>query len=126
MTILNFAHPLTPPQQTQIEAITSQPIHQLIDIPVAVDETQPLAPQVNRLIHTLDLTPHDWQSLPILINPPSYAPVTACVLAELHGRMGHFPAFIRIRPVADSLPRLYEVAEVVNLQAVREQARGKR
>ncbi len=59
-----------------------------------------------------------------------YSPRSTCLqfcrptlLAELHGRMGYFPAIVRIRPVVDSLPPRYEVAEIINLQNVRETAR---
>jgi hypothetical protein len=48
------------------------------------------------------------------------------LLAELHGRCGYFPAAVRLRPVPDSVPPRFEVAEIVNLQAVREKARGRR
>ena len=47
-------------------------------------------------------------------------------LAELHGRMGYFPASGRRRPLAGSLPPRFEVAEIINLQAVRDQARLRR
>ncbi len=47
-------------------------------------------------------------------------------MAELHGRTGHFPASIRIRPVSEVTPPRYEVAEVINLQQVRENAREQR
>jgi hypothetical protein len=40
--------------------------------------------------------------------------------------MGYFPAHVRTRPVADALPPRYEVAEILNLQAVRDQARMQR
>lgn len=62
----------------------------------------------------------------VLINPPGYAPAAAVLLAELHGRSGHFPAIVRIRPVPDSNPTRYEVAEVINLQAIRERSREER
>jgi hypothetical protein len=45
------------------------------------------------------------------------------LLAELHGRMGYFPAIVRLRPMPESVPPRFEVAEVINLQAVREHAR---
>ncbi|MGH2522324.1 MAG: CRISPR-associated protein Csx15, partial [Anaerolineales bacterium] len=45
---------------------------------------------------------------------------------ELHGRMGYFPPLIRLRPVQEALPPRYEVAEILNLQAVRDGARLKR
>ena len=37
-----------------------------------------------------------------------------------------FPALLRLRPVAGSAPPQFEVAEIVNLQQVREEARKKR
>jgi hypothetical protein len=37
--------------------------------------------------------------------------------------MGYFPTILRIRPVPQSTPLRYEVAEVINLQSVRETAR---
>jgi hypothetical protein len=48
------------------------------------------------------------------------------VLAELHGRMGYFPPVLRLRPVEQALPPRYELAEVINLQAVRDSARKER
>jgi hypothetical protein len=40
--------------------------------------------------------------------------------------MGYFPAVLRLRPVPDSNPPQFEVAEIVNLQAVRDAARLRR
>jgi len=48
------------------------------------------------------------------------------LLAELHGRCGYFPPCIRLRPAQGPVPPQYEVAEVLNLQAVRDAARQKR
>jgi len=126
MILINFAHPITDEQRTQIEALTGQPLQYVIDQVVQVDDQQPLAPQVEVLVRAIALNMTAWQSEPIVINPPGYAPVAACLLAILHGLMGHFPATLRIRPVADSNPRRYEVAEVMNLQAVREGVRQRR
>jgi hypothetical protein len=78
------------------------------------------------LMAELPLSAEDMQTQPILINPPSLNFITALVLAELHGRMGYFPPVIRLRPVAGSLPPRYEVAEILNLQAVRDAARTAR
>jgi len=44
----------------------------------------------------------------------------------LHGRMGYFPAVLRLRPVADAALSRYEVAEIMNLQSIRETARKMR
>jgi hypothetical protein len=62
----------------------------------------------------------------LLINSPSLNFVAVVLLAELHGRCGYFPAHLRLRPVQGSLPPQYEVAEVLDLQALRDAARQKR
>ncbi len=48
------------------------------------------------------------------------------LLAELHGRMGYFPSILRLRPVRDSLPPAFEIAEILNLQALRDRARQRK
>ena len=85
-----------------------------------------LWPQLADLVAQLDLTPAQWQGDPILVMLPSLNFIAAIVLAELHGRMGYFPPVVRTRPVANSLPRRFEVAEILDLQALREQARRQR
>lgn len=69
------------------------------------------------------MTPPEWQTLPRLLNPPRLAPLALALVAELHGRCGHFPALVNIRPVAGATPMRYEVAEIVNLQTLRDTAR---
>ncbi len=126
MLIINFAHPLTAGQQTQIETLTGQAITEVRDVPAQFEQGEPFAPQVAALVEAVGLSPTAWQTETILINPPAYAPATCTLLAELHGRIGYFPAIIRIRPVADTTPPQFEVAEIINLQTVREKARTRR
>lgn len=90
------------------------------------DHVRPFAEQVNALADALGLSSTQWQTEPILVNLPALAPIAAVLIAELHGRMGYFPAIFRVRPVADSTPPVYEVAEIINLQAVRDMARERR
>ena len=52
--------------------------------------------------------------------------VAVVLLAELHGRCGYFPSCVRMRPVSGARPPRYQAAEVLDLQAVRDGARGKR
>jgi hypothetical protein len=52
--------------------------------------------------------------------------IAVTLLAELHGRMGYFPAMLRLRPVTGSTPPRFEVAEIINLQTVRDRARSRR
>ena len=72
------------------------------------------------------LTSEAWQTTPLLIVLPALNFITAVLLAELHGRMGYFPPIVRLRPAAGSTPPRFEVAEIINLQAVREGARRQR
>ncbi len=126
MLVLNFSHPLTDAQRSQIEALTGQPITDLRQLQTQFDEQQPFAPQLAALMATLDLTPAQWQGEPLLVILPSLNFIAAVLLAELHGRMGYFPPVVRTRPVAGSVPRRYEVAEILDLQALREAARRQR
>ncbi len=126
MILLNFSHPLTEIQRAQIEALTGEKIADVRHIPAQFDNAQPFAEQIRSLVDSLNFTPHDWQTLPILLNPPAYNFAALTLLAELHGRMGYFPAIVRIRPVPDSTPPRYDVAEIINLQAVRDAARQSR
>lgn len=126
MFLLNFSHPLTPEQITQVEALTQQPIEKVFPLPVQFDNAQPFLPQLHELVQRIPLDAAALQSAPILVNPPSLNFITALLLAELHGRMGYFPPILRLRPVEHSLPPRYEVAEVLNLQGVRDAARKER
>lgn len=126
MILLNFSHPLTDAQRQQIELLIAAPIAMVIAAHPQFDEQQPFAPQLAELMNQIKLTPEEWQGEPILVLLPSLNFIASLILAELHGRMGYFPPVVRTRPVANSLPRRYEVAEILDLQTVREQARAKR
>ena len=126
MILLNFAHPLTAGHLQQIETIAGHKIERVVEIHSQIDPQQPLVPQVVALADQAGLSPSEWQTLPLLINPPALNFIAVALLAELHGRCGYFPAHLRMRPVQGSLPPQYEAAEVLDLQAVRDQARQKR
>jgi len=126
MIFLNFSHPLTAGHLAQSEALTGQVVERVIDAPVQFDVTASFVTQIIDLVNGIGLSPVEWQTLPILINPPALNIIAVTLLAELHGRMGYFPPVVRLRPVADALPPRYEVAEIINLQAVRDAARRNR
>lgn len=123
MILLNFSHPITPAQQSQIEALTGQAMARTLEVSTQFDEQQPFGPQLAALLAQIELTPAQWQSEPLLVMLPSLNFIAAALLAELHGRMGYFPPVVRTRPVSNAVPRRYEVAEILDLQAMREQAR---
>lgn len=125
MLILNFTHPLTKDQRAQIEAIADAAIEEVRTITVQIGQEGPLEAQIRAIVDAVGLTSEEWQTRPMLINPPGYAPAAFVLLAELHGRIGHFPSLIRLRPRPGPVTA-YEVAELLNLQAIREESRRRR
>jgi hypothetical protein len=125
MLILNFTHPLTNEQRAQIEALANTSIEEVRNIRVQIDQEEPLEPQITAIVNATGLSSEEWQTRPLLINPPGYAPAAFVLLAELHGRIGHFPSLIRIRPKPGPVTN-YEVTELLNLQSIREAARRRR
>ncbi len=125
MLILNFTHPLTPDQRAQIEALAYTTVEEVRTIPVQIDQAEPLEAQIIAIVEAAGLSPEEWQTRQLLINPPGFAPAAFVLLAELHGRMGHFPSLIRLRPKPGPVTS-YEVAELLNLQTIREAARKRR
>ncbi|MCX7839787.1 MAG: CRISPR-associated protein Csx15 [Anaerolineae bacterium] len=126
MLLLNFSHPIPTDQLTRLEQLTGQTIARIIEIKTQIDPQAPLVPQIVALADACQLSPDEWQTAPLLIVPPSLNFVAVTLLAELHGRCGYFPAMVRTRPVEGALPPRYEIAEVINLQAVRDAARARR
>ena len=125
MLILNFTHPLTKDQRAQIEAHANTSIEDIRTIPIQINQEEPLEPQIITIVDSVGLSSEEWQTRPLLINPPGYAPAAFVLLAELHGRIGHFPSLIRLRPKPGPITA-YEVAELLNLQTIREMARKRR
>jgi len=126
MILLNFSHPLADSQRAQIEALVGRSVDQIIQIPVQFDVTQSFIPQTEALVKAIPLTAEVLQTEQLLIVPPALNFITAILLAYLHGIMGHFPAILRMRPVTGSTPTEFEVAEIINLQLIRDKARTSR
>lgn len=124
MILLNFAHPLTTEHLSVIAELGDGAIT-VRDIPVQFDLREPFAPQVRALVEACGLSAAEWQTRALLINLPSLNTIAAALLAELHGRAGYFPPVLQMRPVEGPV-RQYEVGEILDLQGLREQARGRR
>jgi hypothetical protein len=123
LLLLNFTRPLTPAQRAQIETALGYRIGRELERMVHFDDMVDFAQQCIALLDEMRLSTHEWQTLPILVNPPGLSPGALCLISELHGRMGHFPALVRLRPRPNSATAIYDVAELINLQAVRDAAR---
>lgn len=126
MHILNFAHPLTDLQLEQINTLLApQTVEVVHHIPVQFNPAENFLPQLETLLSAISLSAEELQSLPILVNLPSLNTIAAMLLTSLHGRMGYFPSILRLRSVPNQTPPVFEVAEIINLQALRDSAREK-
>lgn len=126
MILINFGHPIAPEQRADIEAKCNAQIEQELDIKTQFDPEQPFDAQVKTLVDSVGLSGAQWQTLPILVSLPTLHVIAAVTLAELNGRMGYFPSIVRLKPVPDAAPPRFQLAEIVNLQAVRDRARQER
>jgi len=126
MIVLNFSHPLTAEHLAQVEALAGEKVEEARTIAAQFDVSQPFAGQIQTLVEAAKLSPVEWQTLALVIVPPSLNYAAVAMLAELHGRMGYFPTVLRLRPVAGATPPRFEVAELINLQEMRERARQAR
>jgi hypothetical protein len=126
MIILNFSHPLTSEQLLQIGALVGREAQAVHHIRTQLDVSTPLAPQITQLVDDLGISPEAWQQQAWLIVLPSLNYAAGVLLAELHGRMGHFPAVLRLRSKVGALVTEFEVAEIINLESVRQSARTRR
>lgn len=126
LVVLNYAYPITAEQQTEIERLAGLPVEQVVALPVQIDHDAPLAPQIAALAEAAQLSPDEWQTLPLVVNLPSLALAAGALLVELHGRMGHFPTVVHLRPETHGPTTVYAVAGLENLQALRDAARSRR
>lgn len=121
--LLNFGHPLSESQLSQISLQVGQTPDQVKNILTQFNIEQQFSEQVKNLVDQVGLSSDEWQVHPILINPPTLHTIALALIAELHGRMGYFPAIIRLKPLAETAPVQFEVAEIINLQSLRDTAR---
>jgi hypothetical protein len=99
---------------------------ELRELAVQVDRNRPLAEVARELADSAGLSGDDWQTMPLLFNPPALAPVALALVAEIHGRSGGFPTILNIRPIEDVIPTRFELGEVVDLRRLRDEARNRR
>lgn len=123
VTLVNFSHPITSAQQAEIAAALDQPLDRVLDIPTQFDQDRPFVEQTIALLSQVDI---DWETAPLLVNLPAYAPIAAIVLAQLHGLRGYFPEIIRLRPIEGQVLTDYELAEIISLRHIRENWREAR
>lgn len=123
ITLVNFSHPMTDAQLDAIAARLGEPVTRVIDVPTHFDPARPFGDQAAELLDRVDVA---WETTPVLINLPSFAPISAVVLARLHGLMGHFPAIVRLQPVSNAGVTIFAFTEIISLDGVRLNSRRER
>lgn len=124
--IVNFTHPLKEDQKRDIAFELNCIIEDEINHQIQFDLSKPFGLQATEAINHIGLRPKVWQSGNIVINLPGLSPAAAAIIAELHGRIGHFPPVIRVSPLEQPSHTVYKVAEIINLQSIREKSRETR
>lgn len=125
LRLLNCSHPLAPSQIDRIATLAGRAIH-VTELTVQVDHDRPLGPQALEWLRAAGLGAAELSGGGLVVVPPGYAPAAAALLAVLHGLLGHFPTVVRVRPVRDGVTTIYEPAELLDLQALRDLARLER
>jgi hypothetical protein len=126
MICINFSHPLTSEQLHQIESLCGVPFERLVDVTCHIDEIKAIGPQISALADSTGLSLAQWQTFALIVIPPALHIAAVALMAELHGRIGHFPSVVRFRAIENNMAVRFEAAEIVNLQALRLRARGLR
>ena len=126
--VLNFSgHPVLQKQQKKIRNLMGWSNLEVIDVPIGtVNEDERFYKIAIQKTDSIGLRPNEWQTIPIVVIPSGYSPLWSALLAEIHGRLGHFPDVVRLRPAPQGEKEKFEVAEILDLRDIRHQARGKR
>ena len=125
MTLLNFTHPFTETQISQLEQTLDCFIeHVWPDCKIELDISASFEEQIRHLVDNLGYEAYEWQDVSRwLVSLPGLSEASAVLLAEMHGRMGQFPTIVRRRPSDKKGVSDYAVEEIINLSEVRGRAR---
>jgi hypothetical protein len=126
--ILNFSgHPVLPGQQQSIERQMRWASSEVIDVSLGnIAEDHKFVSAIEKAVERIGLSQEEWQATPFVVIPAGYSAVWTVVQAILHGRLGHFPDVVRLRPAPPLSVEKFEVAEIMNLHEVRHHSRDKR
>lgn len=125
MKIFNFHYPFAAGVVEQIEDFVKESV-EVQDIKCQIDQEESFGLQAVKLLDQITWHKNDWQTEKFMICLPGLANIAAVVLTEIHGRCGYFPSIIRLKPVANSQPPQFVLAEVINLFLVRNLSRERR
>ena len=122
MLLLNFGHPITEEQVSQIKEMGFD-IDEVINVNSQVDLSVDLAEQAVKMVDSTGVSMSRFSQGRIIVNLPSLNFSAAAVLAELHGRMGFFPPVLQLNRNSSGG---YDVVNIIILQSMRNNARMRR
>lgn len=125
ITVINFSHALNDFQKEKIAQDLNCIIQRVIEQSVQFDHNRPFAVQAKEIMDEIERK-CDFKSMPVVFCLPGFTEAAAVILAEFHGRTGHFPTIIRRRPVDSAGARHFEFAETIDLAELRDQSRQRR
>lgn len=122
--VINFGHALTDEQIKELEALGYRIGIPNLGASFHLDDHAPFGPQVERILDSFGYSKAEWErvSNTTLFVLPTHAEIAGIFLAQLHGRMGHFPRIIRRTRGTDGG---FHVVEVVDLQQLRNEQRAR-
>lgn len=124
--LINFSrHPLTAAQRGQVGELLARPGLAGVEVREPgfdVDWAEDLFQQCRGQVDALGIDPADWHGSRIWVIVPDLAAAAAVVIAEIHGRSGHFPGLVWRRPQDGA----FGIGGAGQLDDVRLQARGRR
>ena len=124
LRVLNFGHPFTDDQLDQLRQDFDQ--FEVVDFSTHFDIQAELAPQIERLLLGR-MTPQEWATTPILVNPPGLAPAAILVMVAIHGLAGYFPPIIRLTKADSPVGvTVFRIAEQIDLDLFRSHMRSLR
>jgi hypothetical protein len=124
MYILNFSHPITQSQIEQIEQLLSPvKVDKVINYRIAFDPNESFYNQLTTFWEQQPFLMDELENASFLVNLPAHNVIAALLLSHFHGLMGFFPTVIRLKVNGELTPTTFELAEIINLQNVREKAR---
>jgi len=134
LILINFSgHSMTEEQKTQVmdhyQTLAKQTPPALLyfepdqRVLLHFDKSKPYYPQAALLFDSIPFTREQLENSAVVVAVPSNADIAAFFLAVYHGRVGRFPAIVRRRE-HDMPP--FIVAEIANLETIRQNARQQR
>jgi len=126
LLVLNCSHPLDASQLEALSSIGGAESTEVLEPDLRqLDLLADLAPQVAEAMSTVPLTSREWETVPMVVVLPALSAAAAVVVAEVHGRSGHFPTVVQLIRSDSPIPR-YEVRALIGLQGIRDAARKHR